>query len=188
MNPKRWKLISTKDVSPSKWFPIEERTYELPNGKVVDDFTVSTLADVALVVPVTKTREIVMVNQFKPGVDEILIQFPGGRLENNHTRMIELAQHELEEETGIFVSPQQLVPFAKLSGFSTKASEVVYFFLAKDCEFNSQQHLDITEDIEVLTLQPATVDQLVLSNKIWCAQSVAGWELAKKKFARELGY
>lgn len=188
MKPKKWKLLSKKDVSPSKWFPIEERTYQLPNGSIVDDFTVSTLADVSLIIHVTTDKKIVMVNQYKPGVDEVIIQFPGGRLEDNHSGFDELAQHELEEEVGIKVGLDQLNQFAKFSGFSTKASEVVHFYLAKDCEFNSRQHLDSTEEIEILTLDPLKVDELIESNKIWCAQTVAGWELAKKKFGEYLGY
>jgi len=48
MKPIKWKLLSAKDVSPSKWFTIEERTYELPDGRIVDDFTVTTLANVSL--------------------------------------------------------------------------------------------------------------------------------------------
>jgi ADP-ribose pyrophosphatase len=188
MKPKKWKLLSKKDVSPSKWFPIEERIYELPNGKIVDDFTVSTLSDVSLIIPVTKDKKIILVNQYKPGVDEVILQFPGGRLEENHKNFDELAQHELEEEVGVKVELNQLTQFAKFSGFSTKASEIVYFYIAKDCEFNSKQHFDPTEEIEVITVTPKEMDRLVESNQIWCAQTVAGWELAKKKFADYLGY
>lgn len=187
-NIQKWRLISAKDVSPSPWFPIEERTYQLPNGQIVDDFTVTTLTDVSLVVPVTTNKKIVLVNQYKPGVDEIMLQFPGGRLEDKHADFAELAQHELEEEVGIRVELDQLTQFGRFSGFSTKASEVVYCYLAKDCEFNSQQQLDPTENIQIITLEPHEVDNLVESNQIWCAQTVAIWELAKKKFGGYLGY
>lgn len=183
MKPQKWKLLSKKDVSPSKWFPIEERTYELPNGTVVDDFTVSTLADVSLIIPITKDKKVVLVQQYKPGVDDVIMQFPGGRMENRYATFDELAQHELEEEVGIKVELNQLTQFARFSGFSTKASEIVFFYLAKDCEFNSKQNFDPTEEIEVLTITPQEMDRLVESNEIWCAQTVAGWELAKKKFS-----
>lgn len=182
MTPKKWKLLSKKDVSPSKWFPIEERTYEMPNGKIVNDFTITTLADVSMIIPITKDKKVVLVNQYKPGIDEVLMQFPAGRIEASHMNMDETAQHELEEETGIRVKLEQLTHFAKATGFSTKATEIVYYYLAKNCEFNSQQHLDTTEAIEVVSLSFYEMDELILNNKIWCAQTIAGWELAKKKF------
>ncbi len=117
-----------------------------------------------------------------------MLQLPGGRLEDKHADFAELAQHELEEEVGIRVKLDQLTQFGRFSGFSTKASEVVYCYLAKDCEFNSQQQLDPTENIQIITLEPHKVDNLVESNQIWCAQTVAIWELAKKKFGGYLGY
>ena len=38
MTPKKWQLLSTRDISPHKWFPLEMRTYRLPNGKVFPDY------------------------------------------------------------------------------------------------------------------------------------------------------
>jgi len=182
MKPKKWKLISITDVSPSKWFPIENRVYQMPNGKIIDDFTVTTLADVAMIVPITKDKKVVLANQYKPGVDEVMMQFPAGRIEEEHADMDETAQHELEEETGIKVQPSQLTKFAELSGFSTKATEMVYVYLATDCEFNSQQHFDSTEEIEVVEFTFDEFDELVLNGTIFCAQTIAAWELAKKKY------
>lgn len=182
MPPQKWKLLSTKDVSPSAWFPIESRTYELPNGKIVDDFTVTTLADVAMVISLTKDKKVVWVNQFKPGIGELLIQLPAGRTEKHHVSMADTAIHELEEEVGIKVSESQLHFIAKVHAFSTKATEAVHLFLAVDCEFNSTQNLDANEDIEILQLSFDEVEAKILSGEIWDAEAIAAWELAKKKF------
>ncbi len=182
MSIEKWKLLSKKDVSPSSWFPIEERVYQLPNGMMVDDFTVTTIADVAMILPITKDKKIVLVNQYKPGVDAVMMQFPAGRIEPEHKNMQETAQHELEEETGIKVELKFLKEFGKLTGFSTKATEVVYAYLATDCEFNSEQQFDPTEDIEVVTVSVSEMEDLISQNTLWCAQTIAMWELAKKKF------
>jgi|SRR5579859_476108 len=188
MSPQKWKLLSKKDVSPSKWFPIESRTYELPNGKIVEDFTVTTLGDVAMVIPITVDHKVVLVNQFKPGIGDILLQFPAGRIESHHQNISQTAQHELEEEVGIKVEESQLHFLAKVHAFSTKASEVVHLFLAEDCEFNSTQHLDSNEDIEVVQLSFAEMDEKILNGQIWDAEAIAGWELAKKKFPEKLTF
>lgn len=182
MTPKKWKLLSTKDVSPSKWFPIESRTYELPNGRIVDDFTVTTLADVAMILPITTDHKVIFVNQFKPGIGEVLIQFPAGRIEKNHTSMVETAIHELEEEVGIKVSENQLHLIAQVHAFATKATERVHLFLAENCKFNSQQNLDENEAIEVLQLTFAEIEAKILNGQIWDAEAITAWELAKKKF------
>lgn len=182
MTPKKWKLISKKDVSPSKWFPIESRTYELPNGKIVEDFTVTTLGDVAMIIPITKDKKIVCVRQFKPGIGEVVIQFPAGRMEDSHQDITETAQHELEEEVGIRVEAAQLKLIGKVHAFSTKATEKVYLFLAENCEFNSSQELDENENIEVLTFSFDEFEEKLFNGEIWDAEAIAGWELAKRKF------
>lgn len=182
MAPKKWKLLSKKDVSPSKWFPIESRTYELPDGRIVDDFTVTTLADIAMVIPITKDKKSVWVNQFKPGIGDILIQLPAGRTEKSHSTIIETALHELEEEVGIKATESQLHFIAKVHAFSTKATEVVHLFLAENCEFNSQQNLDANEEIEILQLSFDEVEEKILNGQIWDTEAIAAWELAKKKF------
>lgn len=182
MSPQKWQLMSAKDVSPSKWFPIEERTYKLPDGRIIDDFTVTTLADVAMIVPITKDKKVVLVEQFKPGADAVMMQFPAGRKEPEHKDLVETACHELEEETGIRVSQSALTYFAKLTGFPTKASEIVHMYLATEVEFNTTQRLDVTEDIAVVTIDFQAMDKFILEGIIWDSQTIAAWELAKKHF------
>ncbi|MBP9819191.1 NUDIX hydrolase [Candidatus Woesebacteria bacterium] len=182
MSPRKWKLLSTKDVSPSKWFPIESRTYELPDGRIVDDFTVTTLADVAMVIPLTEDKKVVWVNQFKPGIGDNLIQLPAGRIEKSHSTIIQTALHELEEEVGIKATESQLHFISKVHAFSTKATEIVHLFLAENCEFNSEQKLDENEDIEIIQLSFEEVEEKILNGQIWDAEAIAAWELAKKKF------
>jgi ADP-ribose pyrophosphatase len=181
MSIKKWKLLSTRDVSPHAWFPIEMRTYELPNGTVVDDFSVTTLADVAMIIPITTDNKVVLVRQFKPGLGEILVQFPAGRIERSHEDMIETAQHELEEEVGIYVEREQLQFLTKLHAFSTKATEIVHLFVATDCEFNSRQDLDKNENIEVMQVSFQEMDAMIDDGQIWDAEAIAAWELAKKR-------
>ena len=180
MTPKQWKLLSKKDASPSKWFPIEVRTYELPDGRIVDDFSVTTLADVAMVVPVTKEGLIVLVRQFKPGFGDVILEFPAGRIEDTHQNIEATALHELEEETGIHA--QSVEYFATVAGFVTKATEKIFCFLAENVEFNSTQKLDENEEIEVVVVSFAEMEELIVSNKIQAAATIAAWELAKKQY------
>lgn len=180
MTLQKWQLLATKDISPHEWFPLEMRTYRLPNGKIVDDFSVTTLADVAMIVAVTKDRKIVMVRQFKPGFGDVVTEFPAGRIEASHKNLVETALHELEEETGSVAT--NLEYFGTLAGFVTKATEKVHCFYTKDVEFNSQQSLDANEEIEVVLLSPDELDKQIDTNQIQAALTIAAWRLAKTKY------
>ena len=94
---------------------------------------------------------------------------------------MELAQHELEEEAGIRVEKDKLEYLGRFTGFSTKSSEIVSMYLVKNCQFNSHQHLDVTEDIEVVTVSFEEMEEMIKAQKIICSQTVAGWQLAKLK-------
>lgn len=181
MNLKKWNLLNTIDVSPSKWFPIERRTYQLPSGKIVDDFLVTTLSDVAMIVAVTPEEKVVFVRQYKPGYDDLILEFPAGRMENNHTDIEETAKHELEEETGIRV--EKLEQFGVFAGFVTKATEKVYCFFVENVQFNSQQNLDENEEIQVVTYSYEEIEDLIKNNKLNAAITVAAWDLAKRRYA-----
>lgn len=177
---KKWKLLKKTDVSPSPWFAIERREYELPSGKIIDDFYVTTVADVSMIIPVTKDKKLILARQYKPGVDEITLEFPAGRIESHHSNFFELAQHELEEEVGIHT--ENLEEFAVVAGFVTKGTERVHLFLARDVEFNSQQHFDVTEQIEIVQFSVTEFEDAIQDGKVLGAQTIAAWYLVKRKF------
>lgn len=182
INLKKWQLIKSQDVSPSPWFPLEKRSYRLPNGKTVEDFYVTTLADSVHIVPVLKTGQVVMIRMYKQGVDDFIIQFPAGRFEpDKHQDKKDTAVAELEEETGIKVDKKDLISVAQLSLASTKATEKEHVFLIKNVSFNSQPNLDDNEDIEILTLKPEQIDGFIQSGKIYCAPTIAIWSLIKNR-------
>ena len=178
----KWTLLSKTDISPSKWFPLEKRVYQLPNGKIVDDFIVSTLADVSMIVPITRDKKVVLIKLYKQGVDEIIIQFPAGRFEKDkHADLLDTAVKELEEETGIRTERPKLKFVGKLSGLSTKATEIVNVYLVEHVEINSMQKLDETEEIEILQLSFQEMDEMIADNKIWCALTISAWTLVRGK-------
>jgi len=182
-NLKKWTLLATEDVSPSQWFPLEKRKYQMPNGKIVDDFYVTTLEDSVHIVPITKEGKIVLIRMYKQGADEIMIQFPAGRFEaKKHKNKLETAQLELEEETGIKVKAEDLEYVGKFALMTTKASEYAHLYLVRNVEFNSQQNLDDNEEIEILQLWPDEVDQYILEGKIADAPAITNWYLIKNKY------
>jgi len=173
-----WKLISKKDVSISNWFPVEERTYKKPDGGIIDDFTVLTVENVSLVIPVTADRKIVMVSQFKPGADQVTLEFPGGRLKPGEN-YLEGAKTELYEETGMITD--QFIELSETITFPTKGSERVMNFIALNVRKVSEQSLDEHEDIDLVELSASEIDEMISSGEINTAPSITLWYLAKDK-------
>ncbi len=169
---KKWKVINQQDVSPNKWLPVIRHTVELGNKKRIDDFFTSPFGNVAMILPVTKAGEIVLVRQYKHGVGEILLELPAGFQQKGKT-IEQTALAELEEETGIKATRRNLVPLGKFCNNPTKTKHVTYGFLVKNVEFNSKPTPDITEEIELVTMPAKKTLKLVEKGDIWVADSVA---------------
>lgn len=167
----KWKILKEVDVSPSKWFPVLQHTVELPNGKIIDDYFLSPMGDVVMVLPITSENEVVLVKQYKHALGEILIELPAGFQQKGKT-LEESALAELEEEVGIKTTADNLIFLGKTANNPTKIKTATYCYLAKNLEFNSKQNFDETEDIEIIKVSPQKALEMVNNGEIWVADSV----------------
>ncbi|PBQ34620.1 NUDIX hydrolase [Sphingobacteriaceae bacterium] len=169
---KKWKILSEEDVSPSKWFPILRHVVELPNKKIIDDYFISPFGNAVMVLPFTKTNEMVLVKQYKHGLGEILIELPAG-FQQAGKSIEESAIAELLEETGIQTTTDNLEFIGKISNNPTKTNQVTHGFIARNLTFNSVQHFDSTEEIEVLVVKPKQVLEMIGRGELWTGDSVS---------------
>jgi ADP-ribose pyrophosphatase len=77
---------------------IVTRRFALPNGSTAD-FEIWDESDTVAVLALTREREVVLVRQFRPGPEEVLLELPGGVIEDHQTPL-EAARAELLEEAG----------------------------------------------------------------------------------------
>jgi ADP-ribose pyrophosphatase len=77
---------------------VVSRSFSLPDGTAAE-FEVVELFDSAAVLALTATQEVVLVREFRPGPEAVLLELPGGVVEQGLTP-IEAARTELLEETG----------------------------------------------------------------------------------------
>jgi len=170
-----WKIIEEKNVSPSKWFPLYVHTIELPDGKVIDDYYVSKLGDVAMIVAITPNNEIVFARQYKHGVRDIILELPAGRVGNKSPE--EAAKDELREETGIIAD--RLFPIGHVFVAPSKDSTITYGFLMENARVQTEQKPDETEDIELIYVPTSELDQMIMSGKIRGSDTISLITLAR---------
>src|SRR5436190_24104363 len=78
--------------------PILGRTYRLPEGHE-REFEIKLEAATAVVVALTEGDHVVLVREFRPGLEAELLELPGGVVDDGETPA-EAAGRELLEETG----------------------------------------------------------------------------------------
>lgn len=168
---KKWKILNETDISPSRWFPLTQHKVELPNGVIVDDYFIGSLKNVGMVLPITTTKEIVLVKQYKHGINEVVIELPAG-FQQEGKSIQESALAELEEEVGIKTEIDNLISLGKICNIPTKMNQTTFGYLASGLTFNSVQNLEMTEEIEIMKYSPLETIEMVKKGEIWVGDSV----------------
>jgi len=151
---KPWKVLESSYFRPR--FRIDK--CELPNGNLLDA-TIFEFRGWANVVALTKEGDVVLVRQYRHGVREVLLEFPGGVVEDGEDPA-EGVRRELLEETGYSVS--NVVEVGKIYPNPALQTNTLYCFLALDAQKVTGQNLDAGEDIEV---QLVPLDELIRIGK-----------------------
>jgi ADP-ribose pyrophosphatase len=95
----RWDAVSRERIADCRVFHVERAWFRHPARAVTHDFFVLDSPDWVNVVAVTTTGELVLVKQFRFGVQEFCWEIPGGLLDSTEDP-IAAGRRELLEETG----------------------------------------------------------------------------------------
>lgn len=138
---KPWKILESSYLRKR----IRLDVCELPNGGIIEPlvFEFHTWANV---LALTKDQQTVLIDQYRHGMQEVMLELPGGIVEDDETPL-EGIKRELLEETGY--TSDNFVEVGRLFPNPSIQSNVLHCFLALDVEKVGGQKLDDAEDIEV---------------------------------------
>ena len=173
---KHWKKLSTRDLFKNPWWTYKLDTFQIPDGVAGEYHYVYTHGS-SMVVPITSTGHILMVNQYRYLCDRESLEFPCGSVKEGHSYE-QTAHLELAEETGYSsTSVQELGQFNPYNGVT---SEICTVYLAKDLiPAPEDTKKDATEEFERVHLTPAELEQKIATNALWDGMSLAAWMMAR---------
>ena len=146
---KRWKTLKSEYLIRRPWLTARRDAVQLPNGEVNDEFYVLEYPDWINVIAITGEGHFVFVRQYRYALDLDSIELCAGVIEQGETPE-EGARRELLEETGF--GGGEWKEIMTIGQNPSTCSNWTHCFLATGVEKLQEQHLDRTEDIDVMLL------------------------------------
>jgi ADP-ribose pyrophosphatase len=111
-----WVLKETRS-GPSGYLDVATRTYRMPDGETADWDILQGGRTVAMVA-ITADEQVVLVRQFRPGPGRVLLELPGGNVEDGED-VEAAARRELLEETGYGAGEVEIAGQTWLASYAT---------------------------------------------------------------------
>ena len=143
---KPWKVLGSRYLYKTNGVAMRIDRCEVSNGNVFEPFVLECGTWVN-VVALTKKQEVVLVKQYRHGVEQVLLEIPAGAMEPEDESPLQAVKRELLEETGY--TSENFIEVGRAYPNPTTHTNWTYSFLALDVELVAQQDLDETEEIEV---------------------------------------
>jgi 8-oxo-dGTP pyrophosphatase MutT (NUDIX family) len=159
---KKWKLLGKKNVFDSKWLSVEDRSYELPDGKVVEVYYHLNRPDYVLILAVDKHQRIVVEKQYRRGVDDFVYELPAGWINKDDIQLY-AAKRELLEETGFIGVGSQVFEIYPHPGFCSMKAYLVVLKI-QDEKGDEKQEEDETLSYELVDL--FKIKKMIADNEI----------------------
>ena len=165
-----WKIQKSEMAIDHRWYKLRRDWVELPDGRAIDDYFVSVRPDVALILALTPDGNVPLVRQYKHGAQKVLLELPGGFIDEGETPRAAAAR-ELLEETGYAAERFELL--GQVHDNPTKDTNTDFLFFAANAVQRQAQSLDPNEQIYVELAPFAQLPSLILDGSICVGNSIS---------------
>ena len=136
--------MGRKTIIDTKFLTVYEDKVELPNGNVMDDYSVIKKPDFSMIIALDTDSNLITIDEYKYAIDQTIHTFPAGHI-NDGEQPLETAKRELAEETGYSGGHWEYL--GEFYDYPTKDTHKVHFVKATGVSKTQDTNFDPNEDL-----------------------------------------
>ena len=172
LKPARWKTLESRVVYATRIFDVHHhRRHHQSRGQ--HDFFVLKVPDWINIIPLTDKEDVVMVRQFRHGIEDFTLEIPGGMLDPEDPDPKSAARREMQEESGY--DSEDIIELGKVHPNPAIQGNYCYSFLARGVHPGPKLEMDTTEETEVVLVPLSSIKHLIASGQITHALVIAAF-------------
>lgn len=161
--PRRWRRLGARSVAATRIFTVESVDYQHPARPEPRDFFIVKAPDWVNVVALTPDRQLVLVRQFRFGIDDFSLEIPGGVIDAGEDP-VAAGLRELREESGYTGVNARLL--GSVHPNPAMQSNRCHLVLVENAKRTEALEWDRDEEFEILTRPVDEVYALAQAGKI----------------------
>lgn len=160
----KWKRLASEIVYTCRVFSLRKDHNRSPRDGQAHDFYVLESPDWVNIIPVTPDGQVVMIHQYRHGIDQITLEIPGGMVDPYDSSPLHAARREMQEETGF--DSADIVSLGIIHPNPAIQGNRCHTFLARGAVKCFEPHFDTTEEAEVILVPLSNVPALIRQGAI----------------------
>jgi 8-oxo-dGTP pyrophosphatase MutT (NUDIX family) len=161
--PEKWNRVGSEQIADCRVFTVREDICERASDGAKHNFFVVENPDWANVIALTKERNVILIEQFRHGVEEITLEIPGGMVDKEENA-VDAAKRELLEETGFAAG--EMIALGKSRPNPALQNNWIHHFLAISCEKEGATNFDQHESIVTKFVPLKEIEKLIENEQI----------------------
>lgn len=170
-----WKKIKDENGPNLKYLKTHLQQYQSSDTEQLMDILVVSSSDAANVIPITADLEVVMVKQFRFGIEEFTTEIPGGLIESGESSLGGI-KRELAEETGY--TSDHWKHLGSLPFNPVYHKNYIHHFIAENACLTESRNLDLGEEIELILMPLSKVIPELKAGKFSHPHTISAFMLA----------
>jgi 8-oxo-dGTP pyrophosphatase MutT (NUDIX family) len=145
-----WEILGSKYVVKDRWLTLRADDCRNAECQVIAPYYVLEYPPCVNVLALTPEHDVVLIRQYRHAVRQVILELPGGAVDEQDASVLDAAQRELREETGYVA--EEWRETGNLFANPVNHTNTMHCFLAFGAKYITEPQRERSEHIEVVLM------------------------------------